>query len=253
MPDHGDFDYQGHGGSYAAVRRADHRIAAQIHAALGPARTVLNVGAGTGSYEPEDRHVIALEPSPEMRAQRPGHLPPAIAASSAAIPLDDGSVDAAMTVLSVHHWTKLEQGLAEMRRVTRGPVVVLTFDPDMLRGWWLQDFCPEVLDVEARRYPPLSRIAAALGGIVQVEPVPVADDCTDGFSEAFFARPDAFLDPQVLQAQSAWGFVSEAVREAFQQRLRASLTSGDWDRLYGHWRMQPEYTGAIRLLIATPA
>jgi SAM-dependent methyltransferase len=246
----GDFDYRGHGDAYRAVRGPDPRIAAQLLAALGAARSVLNVGAGTGSYEPLDRLVIPVEPSAEMRARRPRYLPPALALTSAAIPLDDGAVDAAMSVLSVHHWPDLTAGLGEMRRIARGPVVILTFDPTALTGWWLADYCPEVLAVEARRYPPLDRIAGLLGGVVETVQVPVPADCTDGFSEAFFARPEAFLDAQVLAAQSAWGFVDHAVRARFQGELAADLASGAWDSRYGAWRRHASYSGAVRILVA---
>jgi SAM-dependent methyltransferase len=248
----GDFDYTGHGDAYRAVRSPDPRIAAQLLAALGAGRSVLNVGAGTGSYEPQDRLVIPVEPSAEMRARRPAHLPPALALSSAAIPLDDGAVDAAMSVLSVHHWPDLGAGLREMRRIARGPVVILTFDPAALEDWWLADYCPEVLAVEARRYPPLDMMAALLGGQTRIIPVPVTTDCTDGFSEAFFARPEAFLRPEVLAAQSAWGFVDSAVRARFQGELAADLSSGVWDRRYGAWRRRTHYDGAVRILVATP-
>lgn len=249
----GDVDYSDAGLTYASVRQADPRLAARIHCALGPARTVLNVGAGTGNYEPVDRHVIALEPAAAMRAARSAALPPAINGSADAIPLDDCAVDAAMTVLSVHQWTSLREGLSEMRRVTRGPVVVVTFDPAALRGWWLNDYCPEVWDVEARRFPPLDSIADGLGGACRIEPVPVPADCTDGFAEAFFARPEAFLNPAVLRAQSAWGFVAPEVIARFQGELRASLASGDWDRAHGHWRQRPALDGAIRLVISPGA
>jgi SAM-dependent methyltransferase len=249
VPVHGDFDYKGHGAVYSAIRQADPRIGAQIRAAIGPARTVLNVGAGAGSYEPTDCHVIALEPAADMRARRPSTLAPAIIGTSDAIPLDDSSVDATMTVLSVHHWTDLEAGLAEMRRVTRGPVVIMTFDPTALAGWWLNDFCPEVLAVEARRYPPIQRLCDGLGGSCRFEAVPVPIDCTDGFSEAFYARPEAFLNPDVIRSQSAWGFVSDDVKERFHNDLSASLASGDWDTRFGQWRAKPVFEGGVRLVI----
>jgi SAM-dependent methyltransferase len=252
MPDHGDFDYAGYGATYAAIRQADPRIAAHIRKALGGAGSVLNVGAGAGSYEPCDCYVLALEPAADMRAKRPVSAVPAIAGTADAIPFDDNSVDACMSVLSVHHWRDLEAGLREMRRVTRGPVVIMTFDPGALRGWWLNDLCPEVLDVEARRYPPLDRLCAGLGGRCKVERVPVARDCTDGFSEAFFARPEAFLNPEVMKAQSAWGFVSEQVKQRFVHELSELLVSGEWDARYGHWRNMPVFEGGVRLIVATP-
>ena len=133
----GDWDYERHGHGYTAFRRPDPRIAAQVHRALGPARTVLNVGAGAGSYEPEGRYVLAVEPSAVMRAQRPRSLAPAIDAVAESLPLDDRSVDAAMAMITIHQWPDAGRGLREMRRVTRGPVVIMTFDGDALDRFWL--------------------------------------------------------------------------------------------------------------------
>lgn len=248
----GDFDYQGYGGTYARVRRADPRIAMLLTEALGAARSVVNVGAGTGSYEPTDRAVVAVEPSGDMRSRRAPGAAPVVAAVANALPFADSAFDAALSVLSIHHWPDLEAGLAQMRRVARGPVVILSFDPGQLAGWWLADLCPAVIAVEARRYPSIDRVAAALGGPVSVTPVAVAADCTDGFSEAFFARPEAFLDPAVLDAQSAWGFVSADERHRFQATLAAMLADGSWDRTYGHWRTRAAYAGAVRIITARP-
>src|SRR5262249_9128992 len=133
----GDFDYEANGGGYALRRRPDPRIAALVHEALGDARTVLNVGAGAGSYEPTDRHVVAVEPSQAMRAQRPHHLAPAIDATAERLPFDDDSFDAAMAMITIHQWSDLDAGLRELRRVSRGPVVVLTFDGDALLDFWM--------------------------------------------------------------------------------------------------------------------
>ncbi|MDR3512653.1 MAG: methyltransferase domain-containing protein, partial [Caulobacteraceae bacterium] len=160
----GDFDYDAHGQGYARRRRTDPRIAARVHAALGEARTVLNVGAGAGSYEPEDRHVIAVEPSAAMRAQRPGRLAPAVRGVAEALPLDDQSVDAAMAMVTVHQWRDLDLGLSELRRVTRGPIVILTFDGDALDRFWLADYAPELMAVERGRYPPIDALVVGLGG-----------------------------------------------------------------------------------------
>jgi hypothetical protein len=245
----GDFDYDAHGQFYSRQRRADPRIAALVHAALGPARTVLNVGAGAGSYEPEDRHVIAIEPSPAMRAQRPPHLSPAIHGIAENLPLDDRSVDAAMATLTVHHWGSLVAGLAELVRVTRGPIVVLTFDGEVMDRLWLGDYAPELFAVERRRYPAIAQIAAGLGGNCAVHPVQVALDCTDGFTDAFYGRPEGFLDPAVRKSQSAWGFLAPGVEDRIVARLAADLASGAWDARYGHLRTQPWFDGAVRLIV----
>lgn len=249
----GDFDYDTRGHGYARQRRTDPRIAATIHAALGPARTVLNVGAGAGSYEPTDRYVLPIEPSAVMRAQRPPHLAPAVSAVAEALPLDDNSFDAAMAIVTVHQWSDYRRGLAELRRVTRGPVVILTFDGDALDRFWLAQYVPELIAAERRRFPPIESIRAALGGVSEVRTVPIPIDCVDGFTEAFYARPERFLDPAVRRAQSAWGFVPDDVEERFVARLRADLESGAWDRQYGHWRQLPCFEGSLRLIVASPA
>ncbi len=186
----GDYDYDQHGHGYSSRRQADPRIAAFIHAALGPARTVLNVGAGAGSYEPEDRYVLAVEPSATMRAQRPGHLMPAIRGLAEALPLDDDAVDASMATLTVHQWADRAAGLREMRRVTRGAVVILTFDPDAFDRFWLFEYAPELAEIERRRFPSIATLCGALGEATEVRPVPIPLDCTDGFAEAFYGRPE---------------------------------------------------------------
>jgi len=245
----GDFDYDALGSGYARQRRTDPRIAALVHAALGPARTVLNVGAGAGSYEPADRHVIAIEPSAAMRAQRPAHLTPAIHGVAEKLPLDDKSVDAAMATLTVHQWGDLEKGLGELVRVTRGPIVVLTFDGDVLDRLWLGAYAPELFAVERGRYPAIDRICAGLGGGCEVRAVPIPLDCADGFSEAFYGRPEQFLDPAVRKSQSAWGFVEPAVEARAVVALAADLASGAWDTRHGHLRTQPWFDGAVRLIV----
>jgi SAM-dependent methyltransferase len=245
----GDFDYEANGHGYAQRRRTDPRIAAKVHEALGSACTVLNVGAGAGSYEPTDRHVIAIEPSAAMRAQRPAHLTPAIHSVAEALPLEDGSVDAAMATVTVHQWPDLEKGLGELRRVTRGPIVILTFDGDALDRLWLADYAPELFAVERRRYPAIDRIDAGLGGGCEVRPVPIPFDCVDGFTEAFYGRPDQFLDPAVRRSQSAWGLLEAGMEERIVAALAADLASGAWDARHGHLRRQAFFEGAVRLVI----
>jgi SAM-dependent methyltransferase len=236
----GDFDYERSGAGYARLRRTDPRLAAHVHAALGDARTVLNVGAGAGSYEPEDRYVVAVEPSAAMRAQRPAGRPAADAVAEA-LPFDDASFDAAMAMITVHQWSDLERGLAELRRVARGPVVILTFDPDAMLDFWLADYVPEVFEAERPRMPTLS----ALGGEASALPIPL--DCVDGFIEAYYGRPEAFLDPEVRAAQSAWEKTGVDVGPGLT-RLAEDLRSGAWDARYGDLRRQPEYIGSLRLI-----
>ena len=250
---YGDVDYEATGAGYGARRRTDPRIAAIVHAALGDSHSVLNVGAGAGSYEPDDRAVIAVEPSASMRAQRPAHAGPVVNATAEALPFPDDSFDAAMAMVTVHQWSDWRRGVAEMRRVARGPVLVLTFDPRRLDCWWLNEYVPELFLGEAPRYPTIDALREAIGGATRVIPVPVPLDCVDGFTEAFYGRPEAFLDDAVRAAQSAWQFAeAEAVRSGLAG-LADDLADGMWDRRYGSLRTQPEHLGAIRLVVGTPS
>jgi Methyltransferase domain len=248
----GDADYGVVGGVYTDHRRPDPRIGQQITAALGDARTVLNVGAGAGSYEPEDRTVTAVEPSASMRALRPPHLPPAVDAVAESLPFADGAFDAAMTTFSVHQWNDLGAGLAELRRVTRGPVAVLTCDPALLRGFWLDEYAPEVLETEAGRYPSIAELTEGLGGRVTVTPVPIPLDCSDGFNEAYYGRPEGLLDPAARLACSAWSFVSPGVHDRFTETLGRDLADGTWDRRHGHLRDEPFFDGSL-VIVGSPA
>ncbi|MEY9892198.1 hypothetical protein ABIA31_005873 [Catenulispora sp. MAP5-51] len=246
----GDADYGAIGTSYSAYRQPEPRIAALIEQALAGARTVVNVGAGAGSYESAAFEVTAVEPSASMRAQRPAHLPAAIDATAESLPFDDDAFDGAMTTFSVHQWSDLKAGLREMRRVAGGPVAVLTCDPDLVRDFWLYDYAPLVLDTEARRYPAIADITETLGGQTEVIPVPIPVDCTDGFNEAYYGRPEMLLDPAARQSCSAWSFVEPAVAEQYTERLRADLESGAWDERYGHLREQPFLNGSLVLVLA---
>jgi SAM-dependent methyltransferase len=248
----GDYDYDSRGAGYAQQRRADPRIAAHIHAALGDARTVLNVGAGAGSYEPTDRYVLAVEPSATMRAQRPAGLGLAIEAVAERLPLDDRSVDAVMAVATVHQWPDMARGLAELRRVSRGPVVVVAFDGTALERFWLNAYAPELIGAELARYPGLDAVAAGVGRNAEIRTVPIPFDCTDGFTEAFYGRPERLLDPAVRRAQSSWGFVGAEVEPRFVETLSADLASGAWDARYGALRTQPTYDGALRIIVGYP-
>jgi SAM-dependent methyltransferase len=233
-------------------RRTDPRIARYVHAALGPARTVVNVGAGAGSYEPVGRDVTPVEPSSAMRAQRPDHLAPAVDAVAEALPFPNDCFDAAMATVTVHQWRDLDQGLREMRRVSRGPVVILTFDGDALADFWLAEYAPELIAAERSRYPAISHLREVLGGSSTVTEIPIPIDCVDGFGEAFYARPERLLDERVRRAQSGWGFVDSQAATRAVDLLRSELASGEWDRKYGALRQLPEYNGSLRLVVANP-
>lgn len=220
--------YEVIGSAYPATRCTEPRIAARIWDALGDARTVLNVGAGTGSYEPGDRDVTAVEPSAVMRAQRPAGAAPCVAASAEQLPFEDGSFDAAMAVSTVHHWQDAVAGLREMRRVARR-VVVLTYDassPGWAQRFWLsRDYLPEfegLLD----HWPSLADLTGAIGG--HAEPVLIPWDCADGFFEAYWRRPEAYLDEHVRRAVSVWSRVGPEAEQRAVDGLRDDLSSGRW-------------------------
>jgi SAM-dependent methyltransferase len=216
------------GATYTVTRRTEPRIAAQIWAALGDARTVLNVGAGTGSYEPPDRDVTAVEPSALMRGQRPAGAAPCVAATAESLPFADQSFDAAMAVATIHHWPDPVAGLREMRRVARR-VVVFTHDSSdagWRRKFWLtRDYLPEVAGLVAGR-PSLDDQAEAIGA--RLEPVPVPWDCTDGFFEAYWRRPEAYLDDRVRRGVSVWARVGPEAEQRAVRGLREDLASGRW-------------------------
>ncbi len=248
----GDFDYEQDGHHYAGVRRPEPRFAAAVRQALGDARTLVNVGAGAGSYEPADMDVTPVEPSEVMRRQRSAHLATAVDATAEDLPFGDGAFDAALASITVHQWRDLDRGLAEVRRVTRGPVVVLTFDPIALAEFWLAGYAPQMMSHEAGRMPSMDRLAEGLGGTVTVDVLPIPAGCADGFAEALFGRPEAFLDERVRRSQSAWGFVDRDVEERSVAALADALASGAWDDRHGHLRTVEEYVGSLRLLTAYP-
>ncbi len=246
------FNYDQSGHSYSGQRRTDPRIAAYVYTALSNAQSVLNVGAGSGSYEPNERYVVAVEPSAVMRAQRKENgKVPAIIGTADALPFDDHAFDASMAMVTIHHWPDIRKGLQELRRVTSGQVVIMTFDPDALNNFWNASYFQELTEVEKARYPTIEFVIDALGGTVDVQSIPIPLDCLDGFQEAFYGRPEAFLQKKVRMAQSAWGFLPDGLEELLVKRLEHELSSGEWDRKYSHFRTQTSFTGALKLIIAT--
>ena len=216
------------GATYTVTRRTDPRIAAAIWAALGDARTVLNVGAGTGSYEPHDRDVTAVEPSALMRAQRPADAAPCVAAAAESLPFADHSFDAAMAFATIHHWQDPIAGLREMRRVARRVVVFThdTIEGGWLRRFWLtRDYLPEVAGLLDGR-PSMTELASVIGA--RTEPVLVPWDCADGFFEAHWRRPEAYLDDQVRRGVSVWARVGPDAEQRAVRALRDDLDSGRW-------------------------
>jgi SAM-dependent methyltransferase len=247
------FDYESLQVSYSGYRRTDPLIAAQVHAALGDARTILNVGAGAGSYEPEDRYVVAVEPSASMRLQRLAlGRRPAVNGFSDELPFDDKSFDASLALVTIHHWTDIAAGLREMRRVTRGPVVILTFDPEAMTRFWINDYFPQLILAESGRFPTLDQLKKMLGGVCRTEQVRIPLYCEDGFTEAYYGRPEAFLEEGVRRAQSCWSFLPDGLEETLVTSFAEKLASGDWDRKYGPLRSQPEAVYSLTLVTALP-
>lgn len=246
----GDADYGVIGRAYGHYRQPEPAIMAMIELALGQARTVVNVGAGAGAYEPGARAVTPVEPSASMRDQRPAHLAPAVDAVAENLPFEDDAFDAAMASFTIHQWRDAKAGLRELRRVTRGPVVLLTCDPRKVRSFWLNHYAPEVLAVEARRYPSIETVAAGFATPVEVVPVPIPLHCRDGFNEAYYGRPEMLLDPAARLSCSAWSFVSEETVAASLARLAADLEDGRWDGEFGRLRRQADYFGSLCLMIS---
>lgn len=238
------------GRTYAETRRADPRIAAQIAAALGDARSVLNVGAGTGNYEPTGPSVIAVEPSMTMICQRPTGSAPVVQGVAEGLPFVDGAFDAAMGTLTLHHWTDLAAGLAEVRRVSRRQVFLL-FDGIFRDGYWLiDDYFPEVWRLASELEAPTVGDLGEHLDVQRAEAVMIPGDCTDGFGCAYWNRPEAHLDPVVLDGMSWTSQLDADVLAAGVERLRADLASGAWDRRLGHLRDLDEKDYGYRLVVA---
>jgi SAM-dependent methyltransferase len=240
------------GAEYAATRREDPRLAARIRAALGSAQTVVNVGAGTGSYEPRDRQVIPIEPSEVMIAQRDPSLPPAIRGGAYPLPLEDRSVDAAMAVLTIHHWdADQERGVKEMRRVARGPVVILTFDVEVgARMWLIADYFPEVAELDRRTVPAPEAVARWLGGGVEIQEMLCSRDTPDWSLGSFWAHPERVLDARARNAASGFARMPQAVVDRVVDAVGRDLRDGTWDARYGHLRELDEYDVGYRLIVS---
>lgn len=232
------------GTNYSSYRRPDPRIAALIAQALGPSRSVLNVGAGTGSYEPIDRNVVAVEISRTMIDQRRTGAPLAVQASAMNLPFADDAFDAAMAVLTVHHWADLECGLREMRRVSAGPCVILTWEPPPTPFWLTEDYLPEIVEEDLKLFPPWFR-----GDDKQcvITPVPVPADCSDGFLGAYWRRPEMYLDPGARRAISSFGRGHDF--SVGLERLRRDLADGGWHRRRGYLMGLDELDLGYRLVV----
>lgn len=240
------------GSGYTATRRPDGRHEATIRTALGDAWSVLDVGAGAGSYEPRDRRVVAVEPSAVMIAQRPDDAAPSAQVQAVAerLPFLDDAFDAAMAVLTVHHWEDPRAGLFEVRRVTRGRVVVVTADVDVwARCWLVRDYFPEIVELDRGRFASPELVADALGGGV-VEPLLTPHDCTDGFTPAYWRRPEAYLDPRVRAGSSSFAQLGEAAVAEGLRRLERDVGSGAWSERNAELLDLEAFDAGHRLVIA---
>jgi SAM-dependent methyltransferase len=241
--------YDSIGIGYAQRRQADPRIFAAVRSALGDARRIVNVGAGAGSYEPPDVTVAAVEPSSVMAAQRPDHLVPATLATAEALPFIRGAFDGALAVLTLHHWGDVRRGLEELRRVTDGPIVIVTCDPEISTAWWLAVDYPELAPSISDPLPTLARLGDQLGDL-EVRVVPVPARCRDGFLMSCWDRPEMLLDSEARSATSCFARLDPGVERRFVQRLDADLRSGRWDDRNGALRTLSELDAGLRIVIA---
>ncbi len=233
------------GTNYAELRRPDPRIAAAIGTALGPADTVLNVGAGTGAYEPAGRRVTAVEPSAEMIGKRAPSAATVVQVGAEDLPFGDGVFDAAMAILTVHHWPDKTAGLREVRRVTRGRIVLLTFDPSCRP--WLTDYLPALAALDDARFPAMTDYARWLGP-VEVRPLPIPQDCSDGFLYAYWRRPEAYFDPRIRSGMSSFWAIGDI--EPGLGELRRDLDTGEWERRHADLLALDAYDAGYRIVIA---
>ena len=241
--------YETIGIGYVGSRRPDSRIEKAIFRALGDASTVVNVGAGTGNYEPVDRRVVAVEPALQMLAQRSADQPPAVRAVAEALPFPDHAFDAALAIFTLHHWSDYSAELSEMRRVARRQLIVM-FEPALSHESWLIDYFPDALSLPSEvRAPGVDEIRSRLE-VQSVAPWLIPADCTDGFAGAYWRRPEAYLDASVRAGISSLAQLAPEVAALGVSRLERDLTSGVWDARYGHLRSLDEFDLGYRLVVA---
>ena len=241
--------YDAIGSTYTTTRRPDRRISTHLTSALGDAQTVINVGAGTGSYEPPQT-ILGIEPSSVMIRQRPAGAAPVVQARAEALPLANDAADAVMALLTVHHWADIKTGIAELRRIARRRIVILTWDPRVFRTFWLvSEYLPQAAAFDEARAVPVDHLSALLGG-ARVEPVPVPHDCTDGFGAAFWRRPEAYLDPTVRSGISMLAQTGDTALRPGLDRLAADLESGRWHERHRDLLEREDFDAGYRLLIA---
>jgi SAM-dependent methyltransferase len=235
--------------SYRRYRIPDARIASSIWAHLEGAERVLNVGAGTGAYEPDNCEVVAVEPSVQMTRLRRSFNAKVVRASAENLPFDDGAFDASMALLTIHHWLDIRRGLKEMRRVSTGNIVVFTW-VGYGNDFWLEDYISAMRGFDLKHFPDLRELEEMLGS-VKVEPVEIPHDCTDGFMCAYWRRPRVYLDPAARKAISTFSRLGAI--EGGLRNLEDDLASGEWDRKYGHLLAKPSMDLGYRLVVCDRA
>jgi SAM-dependent methyltransferase len=244
-------EYDRIGLTYATTRAPDSRIERRIAEALGDARSVVNVGAGTGAYEPRGLEVVAVEPSAVMLAQRAPGAAPAVQASAEALPFPDGSFDAALAVLTMHHWSDWRAGIAELRRVARERIVMLTFDPAYISAYWLvRDYLPQIAVQDEQRFPAVETVAEALGG-AEIVPIPIAHDCSDGFLCAWWKRPLAYLEEGVRANISSFAAIDPVALAEALERLQRDVADGTWAERNADLIASDEADFGYRLLVTS--
>jgi SAM-dependent methyltransferase len=249
--DVGSSYYERIGVRYSTARRPDRRIADLIFTALGDADPVVNVGAGTGSYEPTGRRIVAVEPSQVMLGQRAPSAALAVQAMAESLPFPDSAFQAAMAVLTLHHWWDPVRGLAELRRVASRRVVILTIAPDYVRTFWLTSrYFPSIGAWDVAHFPPIDVVCSKLGGTEAITHVPIPSDCQDGFLGAFWRRPAAYLDPGVQAGISSFMLIGEEERRRGERLLGQELENGEWHRRFGHLLELDELDVGYRLVTA---
>jgi ubiquinone/menaquinone biosynthesis C-methylase UbiE len=239
--------YEKIGVNYANYRRPDPRIAAAIANALGDAKTLVNIGAGAGSYEPKDRNVIAVEPSETMIRQRRPGAAPVVCASAMALPFRDGAFEAATALLTVHHWPDPMRGLAEMTRVAKR-CVVFSWEPSTHVSWLTRDYFPEIRVHDRLAFPLIADFYRRAFTEFEIVTVPVPHDCLDGFLEAYWRRPEAYFDPGVRRAISAFARIPDA--RPGLAKLKSDLADGTWMKRNGHLMELDALDLGYRLVIA---
>ena len=242
--------YDAIGVGYQDRRRPDPRLAAAIARALNHTETVVNVGAGTGSYEPTDRSVVAVEPAMTMIRQRRAHSALVVQASATELPFRDDGFAGALAILTVHHWPDRARGLDELARVAQRRAVVVTWDPSASGFWLVDDYFPEIVDLDRRIFPTIEDFGRAFGR-VDVQSFPIPHDCVDGFMGAYWRRPHAYLDASVRAAISAFAKAEPSRLESGLARLRRDLDDGTWARRHGHLHERAELDLGYRIVIAT--